>query len=68
MAFADSMPNAVWLWEVSKLCLTAMLLQSSPVRGLCRLLSMSQSPRAELFHAKRLRLIKLEQRVILQLF
>jgi len=29
----DSMPNAVWLWEVSKLCLTAMLLQSSPVRA-----------------------------------
>ena len=29
------MPNVVWLWDVTKLCLTAMLLQSNTVRGLC---------------------------------
>lgn len=54
IAFADSMPNAVWLWEVSKLCLSAMLLQSSPVRGLCWLFLMCQAYRTKLFHAKRL--------------
>ena len=28
------MPNALWVWDVPKLCLTAILLQSNSVRGL----------------------------------
>lgn len=29
----DNMPNALWLWDVSKLCLSALLLQTSSVRA-----------------------------------
>ena len=28
----DSMPNAVWIWDVTKLCLSVLLVQSNPVR------------------------------------
>lgn len=33
LLYIDNMPNALWLWDVSKLCLTALLLQTSSVRG-----------------------------------
>ena len=31
--FVDNMPNVVWIWDISKLCLSTVLVQSYTVQG-----------------------------------
>ena len=72
VSIADSMPNAVWLWDVSKLCLTAVLLQSSPVRGSYLLLWFSQpffhKYRAVTRHSKRFQQLIRKSELLLYYF